>query len=106
MSENIMHAIISILLTLIGLWAVGRCGPMSIRTRLGDVAALVSAAIGAFGMAAYNALHLMPPVELLLMFFGGLAWWLLAEPLHRKFDHYAAPHAHGRKRGKHAPTAH
>lgn len=106
MSENIMHAIISILLTLIGLWAVGRCGPMSFRTRWSDIAALVSAAIGAFGMAAYNAVHLMPPVELLLMFFGGLAWWLVAEPLHRKLDQAARPPQHGRKRGRHAPTAH
>lgn len=71
----------SVLCFAIMLWAIGRAGPMSWRTRKADVAALVSIAAGTGGIGAFRLFGVVPPIELVLMANAGLVWWFYAAPV-------------------------
>lgn len=79
--DPILNAAATILATVIGLWAVGRLGPMTRKTRPLDIGAVIAIAIGALGVAAHRVFGTVPDLWLIVILLGGAAWWLLGAPV-------------------------
>lgn len=78
--DPILNAIATILSAVIGLWAVGRLGPMTRKTRPLDIGAVVAIAVGALGVSAHRVFGTVPDLWLIVILLGGAAWWLLGAP--------------------------